>query len=77
MKQSYLEAMISLIARIKLAKSQCEVKKNNDNKLTRQGNSKGIKSFSKINSHDTPVGINFANISARNYTALKKSAQEK
>ncbi len=81
MKQSYLESLISFVAKIKQACSHQLIKKINDNTLTSVSELNGLetekKSFLKINRIDTPVGINFANISAGIYSVLNRSAQPK
>lgn len=81
MKQSYLESLVSLTAKVRSARSQSSAPQDCDNTLTRimhlNGLEAGSGSFSKINPHDTPVGINFANILAGIYSALAKSVQGK
>ena len=63
-----------------MARTLYQVTQANDKRLTsrRQVIKAGeadLISFSKINPHDTPVGINFANISASISTVLNKSEQ--
>ena len=79
MKQSYLESLISLAAQVELARSLSSVTNISDSTPTStihlEDSKAGKRSFSKINPHDTPVGINFANISAGIYPVHTTSVQ--
>lgn len=78
MKLSYLESLVSLYAKVRLARSLNPSKRANDRELTDSGLLSGSgKSFSKNNPHVTGVGINFANNSAGNKPVLNKSVRRR
>ena len=75
MKLSSIDSLLSIVADITLASSLYKAEHSHDTNMTtevstKQNETRG-KSFLKINPHVKPVGINFANISARNYLVLK------